>query len=110
MSQTNTNPDGQTLNQCMFCAFCTMYGCDFSAKSDPLVTVIPTAMDTGNCEIRTHALVRRVLHKDGKATGVMFVDTRTGQEFEQPADVVVLAAFTFSNNRLLMLSEIGEDR
>lgn len=108
MSQTYTNPDGETLNQCMFCAFCTMYGCDFSAKSDPLVTVIPTAMKTGNCETLTHALVRRVLHKDGKATGVMFVDTRTGQEFEQPADVVVLAAFTFSNNRLLMLSEIGE--
>lgn len=38
----------------------------------------------------------------------MYVDTRTGQEYEQPADVVVLAAFTFTNNRLLMLSNIGE--
>lgn len=108
MSQTYTNPDGETLNQCMFCAFCTMYGCDFSAKSDPLVTVIPTAVKTGNCDIRTHALVRRVLHANGKATGVLFTDTRTGQEYEQPADIVVLAAFTFSNNRLLMLSNIGE--
>jgi len=108
MSQNYTNPDGETLNQCMFCSFCTMYGCDFSAKSDPLATVIPTARKTGNCEIRTNSLVRRVLHKDGKATGVLYTDTRTGQEFEQPADVVVLAAFTFSNNRLLMLSDIGE--
>lgn len=108
MSETYTNPDGETLNQCMFCAFCTMYGCDFSAKSDPLVTVLPTATKTGNCDIRTNALVRRVLHENGKATGVLYTDTRSGEEFEQPATVVVLAAFTFTNNRLLMLSEIGE--
>lgn len=108
MSQTYTNPDGETMNQCMFCAFCTMYGCDFSSKSDPLATVLPTAQKTGNCEIRTDSLVRRVIHENGKATGVMYTDTKTGQEFIQPADVVVLAAFTFSNNRLLMLSEIGE--
>lgn len=108
MSETYTNPDGETLNQCMFCAFCTMYGCDFSAKSDPLVTVLPTAVKTGNCEIRTHALVRRVVHSDGKASGVLYTDTRSGVEYEQPADVVVLAAFTFTNNRVLMLSEIGK--
>lgn len=108
MSQNYTNPDGETLGQCMFCAFCTMYGCDFSAKADPIATVLPTAQKTGNCEIRTHALVRRVIHSNGKATGVLYTDTRSGEEFEQPADVVVLAAFTFTNNRLLMLSEIGE--
>lgn len=108
MSQQYTNPDGETLNQCMFCAFCTMYGCDFGAKADPLQTVIPTAVKTGNCDIMTNALVRRVLHENGKATGVLFTDTKTGQEFELPADVVVLGAFTFSNNRLLLLSEIGK--
>lgn len=108
MSQAYTNPDGENLGQCMFCAFCTMYGCDFSAKSDPLVTVLPTAVKTGNCDIRTNALVRRVIHENGKATGVLYTDTRSGEEFEQPATVVVLAAFTFTNNRLLMLSEIGE--
>lgn len=107
LSQAYTNPDGEKLNACMFCSYCTMYGCDFTAKSDPLATVIPTARKTGNCEIRTNSLVRRVLHKDGKATGVLFTDTRTGIEYEQPADVVVLGAFSFTNNRLLMLSKIG---
>ena len=34
------------------------------------------------------------------------MDENSGEEFEQPADVVVLAAFAFSNNRLLMLSDI----
>lgn len=102
------NPDGQVINQCMYCAFCTHYGCDFGAKADPIVTVIPAAEETGNFELRTNSYARRVIHDGGKATGVMYVDTVTGQEYEQPADVVVLAAFTFTNNRLLLLSDIGE--
>src|SRR5699024_12141436 len=91
----------------MDCAVCTHYGCDFGAKADALVTVIPTALKHDNFELRTHAYVRRVLYDGDKAEGVMYVDTMTGQEYEQPADVVVLSAFTFTNNRLLMLSDIG---
>lgn len=108
LSQGYTNPDGEAMNGCMYCSYCTQYGCDFGAKSDPLVTVLPTATKTGNFEARVGANVRRVLYKNGKATGVMYVNTLTGEEYEQPADVVVLAAFTFTNNRLLLLSGIGE--
>ncbi|WP_271400293.1 GMC family oxidoreductase [Salinicoccus roseus] len=110
LSQNYENPDGEQLNACMYCSFCTRHGCDFSAKSDPLATVIPTALRHDNFELRTRANVRRVLYDEdsGRATGVMYVDENTGQEYEQPADVVVLAAFAFANNRLLMLSDIGE--
>jgi len=108
LSERYENPDGQVINQCQYCAFCTYYGCDFGAKSDALVTVIPTALEHDNFELRTQSYVRRILYENGKATGVLYVDTRTGQTYEQPADVVALAAFTFSNSRLLMLSDIGE--
>ena len=108
LSQNYENPDGEKLNACMYCSYCTQYGCDFSAKSDPLVTVIPTARKTGNCEFRTDSTVRRVLYEDGKATGVLYIDNNTGREYEQPADVVVLAAFSVTNNRLLLLSNIGK--
>src|SRR5699024_4800855 len=67
MSETYENPDGQTLNACMYCSFCTRHGCDFSAKSDPLATVVPTAEEHDNFELRTGAYVRRVLYdKDNK--------------------------------------------
>ncbi|MUV37651.1 Gluconate 2-dehydrogenase (acceptor) [Lentibacillus sp. JNUCC-1] len=110
MSEQYENPDGETLNACMYCSFCTRHGCDFSAKADPLATVIPTALKHDNYELRTRAYVRRVLYdkNSGKATGVLYVDERTGEEFEQPADVVVLSGFALTNNRLLMLSNIGE--
>lgn len=110
MSEQYENRDGETLNACMYCSFCTRHGCDFGAKSDPLQTVVPTAMKHDNFELRTRAYVRRVLYdKDNKkAEGVMYVDEETGEEYEQPADVVVLTGFAFTNNRLLMLSDIGE--
>ncbi|MUV36463.1 Gluconate 2-dehydrogenase (acceptor) [Lentibacillus sp. JNUCC-1] len=109
LSQNYENPDGEVLNACMYCSYCTQYGCDFGAKSDPLVSVIPTAQKTGNFEVRTKANARRVLYDGGgKANGIRYVDLDTGLEYDQPADVVVLAGFTLTNNRLLMLSGIGE--
>lgn len=108
LSEKYENPDGQTINACQYCSYCMMYGCDFGAKSDPVVTVIPTAKETGNFELRTNAYARRVIHENGKATGVLYVDTRTGMEYEQPADIVVLGGYSLSNTKLMLLSEIGE--
>ncbi|AIF44325.1 GMC family oxidoreductase [Virgibacillus sp. SK37] len=107
VSKTYENPDGQTINACMYCAFCETYGCDFGAKSDPLVTVLPTAKKTGNYELRNGANVTRVLHDGKRATGLLYTDNTTGIEYAQPADIVVLAGFIFTNTRLLLLSEIG---
>src|SRR5699024_10124196 len=108
LTQKYEKPDGQVINQCQYCAFCTHYGCDFGAKADPIVTVIPTAQETGNFELRVNSYVRRVVYDGKKATGVIYIDLKTGQEYEQPADVVVLGGFTFTNTRLLLLSEIGK--
>lgn len=107
-SQTYTNPDGETINGCVYCAFCEEYGCDFGAKADPIGTVLATAQKTGNLEIRNEAHVNRVSHNGKKATGLVYTDTMTGQEYEQPADIVVLAGFVFTNTQLLLTSKIGQ--
>lgn len=108
LSEQYENPDGQTINACQYCSYCMMYGCDFGAKSDPVVTVIPTAKESGNYDLRTNAYVREVIHENGKASGVLYVDMKTGKEYEQPADIVVVAAYTLSNVKLMLLSKIGE--
>lgn len=102
------NPDGETINACMYCAFCEEYGCDFGAKSDPIITVLATAQKSGNYELRNQATVTRVKHDGKRATGVLYVDTQTSEEYFQPADIVVLAGFVFTNNRLLLMSDIGK--
>lgn len=108
MSQQYENPDGETINACLYCAFCEQYGCDFGAKADPIVTVLSTARRHDNFELRNNSYVVRILHENGRATGVRYVDTQTGLEYVQPADLVVVGGFTFTNTRLLLLSEIGK--
>lgn len=106
-SERYENPDGIVKNPCQYNGFCERFGCEYGAKASPIITVIPTAQKTGNFELRTNSEVIEILHKGGKATGVKYVDTLTGIEYEQPADVVVLTSYTFNNSRLLLLSKLG---
>ena len=108
MSEQYTNPDGETINACMYCAFCEEYGCDFGAKGDPIVTVLETARKTGSFEIRNESTVTEVMHDGTKATGLKYIDNLTGREYIQLADIVVLAGFVFTNTKLLLKSKIGK--
>ncbi|GAB4073727.1 GMC family oxidoreductase [Barrientosiimonas marina] len=108
VTEAYTNPDGEQINACMYCAFCETFGCDFGAKADPIITVLATAKKTGNYELRNQSTATKVLHNGKKATGIQYVNNKTGETFEQPADIVVLAGFVFTNTRLLLLSDIGE--
>jgi len=107
-SQTYLTPDGETHNPCMYCAFCERFACEYDSKAQPTNTFIPTAEKTGKCEIRCHANVVEILHKDGRATGLRYVDTLTREEYIQPAEVVVLSSYVLNNAKLLMISRIGE--
>ncbi|MCQ6562441.1 GMC family oxidoreductase [Paenibacillus mendelii] len=108
LSETYTNPDGISRAACQYCGYCERFGCEYGAKADPVVTVIPVAKKTGKFEIRTHSQVRRILHNGNKVTGVMYTDVTTGKEIEQPADIVVLTGYVFNNVRLLLMSGIGK--
>ncbi|MDY0406066.1 GMC family oxidoreductase [Virgibacillus sp. 179-BFC.A HS] len=108
LSKPYTNPDGISRAACQYCSFCERFGCEYGAKADPVVTVIPVANKTGNFDLRTHSWVRRILHKGGKATGVMYTDLTTGQEVEQPADIVIVTSYVFNNTKLLLNSKIGK--
>lgn len=108
LSQAYTNPDGIKRLPCLYCGFCERFGCEYGAKADPVVTVIPVAKATGNFELRTHAQVRRILYDGKKVSGVLYVNLLTGEEFEQPADVVALTSYVINNVRLLLLSNIGK--
>lgn len=101
------NPDGVARPGCTYCGFCSGYPCMIGARSGPTSTLMPVLRRHPNFSIRNHAAVRRVLHSNGRATGIMYVD-ETGEEITQPADVVILAAWTTHNVRLLLLSKIGE--
>ncbi|MBB3257893.1 gluconate 2-dehydrogenase alpha chain [Paraburkholderia bannensis] len=108
-SQPYTNPYGVRLGPCNFCGFCEDFGCYMYAKASPQTTILPVLLKKPNFELRTHAHVTKVLlAADGKrATGVSYIDAQ-GREVEQPADLVIVAAFQMHNVRLLLLSGIGK--
>src|SRR4030095_4498121 len=108
LSEPYTNPDGQSLNACIICGFCERFGCGMGAKASPQTPVLPVALQSPNFELRTNAQVTRILldPTQQRAAGVTYIDGQ-GRLMEQPADLVLLCAFTFNNTRLLLLSGIG---
>jgi gluconate 2-dehydrogenase alpha chain len=89
---------------CAYHGFCGAGGCHVNAKGSTAVTTIPGAMKTKNLTIFDFAHVRRLIpDANGRVGGVNYV--RNGEEFFQPAQVVLLAGYTYENSRLLQLSK-----
>jgi gluconate 2-dehydrogenase alpha chain len=110
-SQAYVNPDGISRPACVYCGYCERFGCMIGAKAQPSNLLLPVIQRHKNVTLRTGALVRRIVpeaeNSKRRARGVTYVDTK-GQEFFQPADLVVLASWTLNNARLLLLSGFGE--
>ena len=88
---------------CTYCGFCENNGCHNGAKGSPDNNVLPRAEATGNLHLITSARVTRVeVDRGGRATGVAYV--KDGREHVQRAAVVMLAAHTYENVRLMLLS------
>jgi gluconate 2-dehydrogenase alpha chain len=109
LSQAYTNPLGVKLGPCTYCGFCEWFACVNYSKASPQTTILPVLVRKPNFEARTNCEVTRInLDRSGKrATGVTYVDT-SGEEWEQPADLVLLCAFQLFNVQLLLLSGIGK--
>jgi gluconate 2-dehydrogenase alpha chain len=89
--------------QCQYHGFCNRGGCHVGAKNSTAVSTIPKAMATKRLQVVTQAIVTNVAVDDnGRVTGVVYV--KGGREYFQPADVVLLAGYTYENVRLLLLS------
>lgn len=109
LSEAYTNPLGVKLGACTYCGFCEWFGCANYSKASPQTTILPVLIRQPNFEARTQCEVTRInLDASGKrATGVTYVDS-SGNEWEQPADLVILCAFQLFNVQLLLLSGIGK--
>jgi choline dehydrogenase-like flavoprotein len=90
---------------CMRCRWCVGFACEVDAKCGTQNTVIPKALATGNCELRTQSMVSRIVTDDrGHATGVDYFDAKDRRQ-HQPADVVIVSACAIESARLLLNSK-----
>jgi len=88
---------------CIYDGWCHI-GCPTGALSNPLVTYLAEARKQG-AEVRARSTVTRVLtNKEGtRVTGVEYFDQNKRKQV-QPASVVVLAAWSAQNPRILLNS------
>ena len=88
---------------CTYCGFCGWTGCYTNAKVSTNVDYIPAAEKTKNLTIVPMANATSIeVDSQGRASGVVYL--KGGREYFQPAKLVVLAAYTYENSRMLLLS------
>ena len=90
---------------CMRCRWCVGFACEVDAKNGSHNTVIPVALATGNCELRTECMAKEILTDDrGRARGVAYYDA-DGHLREQLSDIVIVSACAIESARLLLNSK-----
>lgn len=91
--------------QCYRIRGCVGFACPVNAKCGTHNTVIPVAIATGNCELRTHCVVSEINVDDsGKITAVTYFDEKNKKQ-TQTADIVVVAGSATETARLLLNSK-----
>lgn len=90
---------------CHYCGPCERGCVTYSYFSSPFTT-IKDALATGRLTLLTDSPAARIIVKDGKATGVEYVDAKK-ERHELRAKLVIVCASTLESTRLLMNSDIG---
>ena len=87
---------------CMRCRWCVGFVCEVNAKCGSQNTVVPIALASGNCELRTNSMAKEILlDEKGRARGVAYFD-ENGKLQEQLADLVVVSCCAIESARLLL--------
>ena len=88
---------------CIYRGYC-LQGCKVNAKASPYVSHIPDAIQHG-VEVRALSFACRVeLGEDGRASGVEYIDVRSGEHRFQRARAVAVAGYSIETPRLLLMS------
>jgi choline dehydrogenase-like flavoprotein len=90
---------------CIYMRSCVGFACPVNAKAGTQNTVLPIALASGNCQLRTGCVAAEIIVDDrGRARGVRYFDG-DNQAQEQPADLVVVSASATETARLLLNSK-----
>src|SRR5439155_9232475 len=102
---SNLTPPLPGRAACHYCGQCNR-GCKTNSNFSSTNVLIAPALKTGKLTLLTNAMAREVtLGRDGRASGVTYIDTKDGGEHHIDARVVVLAASVCETSRLLLNSK-----
>jgi gluconate 2-dehydrogenase alpha chain len=109
-SSDYTNPEGAALNACEYCGFCIRHACGYNAKASPNTAILPPLRQAPNFELRSRCFVTRLNYDKAakKVVSVTYTNLVNGEEYEQPAGIVLLTSYVFSKVQHMLLAGIGE--
>lgn len=95
--------DGRS--KCQYRSICAR-GCSYGAYFSTQSSTLPAAKATGNLTLVTDSVVEAVDHDPatGRATGVRYLDVKTGKRGMATARLVFLNAGAFNSNHILLRS------
>ena len=89
---------------CHYCNQCSR-GCMTASRFSSLQVLIPKALATKRLTLISNAMAREILtDKEGRCTGVSYVDRAERREYQVRARAVVVAGGTLESTRLLLNS------
>jgi gluconate 2-dehydrogenase alpha chain len=105
-----SNAEGVPLGACEYCGFCNRIACETNAKASPNSTILPALRLDPKFEIRTRCFVTKLNYDKAakKVVSVTYTDMRNGEEYEQPAGIVLLTSYVFGNVQHMLIAGIGE--
>ncbi len=91
---------------CFYCGQCNRACSAYADFSSGTCLIFPAQKNGGKIELFTNSMVREVTtNKEGKATGVNYVNKLDRKEYHLKAKVVVMAASACSSARILLNSK-----
>jgi choline dehydrogenase-like flavoprotein len=93
---------------CSFCGYNQFFGCAVNSRASSANTVLPRALASGRCDLRTGHCVTRLVHEDGRVKGVMYKTEPDGPEKFLGASRVFVSIQTIESARLFLLSEVPD--
>lgn len=91
-----------------FSGFFAKFADPTNSRATAANTVLPKAIATGRCEIRTGHCVTRIDHDRSKVKGVSYKDSPGGKEKHMEAPIVIVSVQAIESARLFLISDIPD--
>ena len=93
---------------CLYGGACGGHGCPIGAKATTLSVSLPRARRTDRLDLRPHSLAAEIMvGRDGRATGVRYIDQTSGADREVSARHVFVCGNAVGTAHLLLMSKSG---
>lgn len=92
----------------VFSGFLANYGDPVNDRASASNTMLPMAINTGNCKILTNHCVTKFEFEDGKIIGIKYKKQHGNEEFFMKSNIVIVSIQAIQSARMFLISKIPD--